>query len=130
MVPRQSTQGSVGFDLFSAEDVDLGSPQGVFTVSTGLVVEPPPGHFVKIEGRSGLSASGILAAGGVIDSDYRGEVKVILINVFRQAYMVRVGDRIAQAVCLPYCNPSVQETREVGFSASQRGAQGFGSTGR
>ena len=129
VVPRRATLGSVGYDLFAVEEVDMAAPLDVFVVSTGVVLEPPPGHFIKIEGRSGLSSKGIVVVAGVVDVDYRGELKIVLVNMLRESYTIKVGDRVAQALCLPYNCPAVREVGEPP-SATARGVQGFGSTGR
>ena len=99
-------------------------------VPTGLAVEVPHGFEAQIRPRSGLAAKQhitVLNTPGTVDADYRGEVKVLLINFGPQAVEIRHGDRIAQLVIAPVAHAEVVETAEL--SDTQRGAGGFGSTG-
>ena len=99
-------------------------------VGTGLALEIPPGHEVQVRPRSGLAfrlGLTVLNAPGTIDSDYRGEVSVILINHGREDVTIAHGDRIAQMVLSPVSRIEWRETEELGASA--RGTGGFGSTG-
>ncbi|MFN0106625.1 MAG: dUTP diphosphatase [Bryobacteraceae bacterium] len=118
-----------GMDLCSVADAKLepGVPQAV---PTGLSLELPPGYEAQIRPRSGLAfkhAISVPNSPGTIDPGYRGEVKVILINLGRQAYQVTKGDRIAQMVIAKY---EAVEIEEGDLSDSSRGAGGFGSSGR
>ena len=102
-LPRYETPGAAGLDLRADEDVAL-LPGERRLVATGLSLEIPPGHEGQVRPRSGLAAKhgiGILNAPGTIDSDYRGEVKVILINLGQEPVSIRRGDRIAQLVIAP-----------------------------
>ena len=99
-------------------------------VPTGFSLSIPKGYEVQIRPRSGLAAkSGItvLNTPGTIDSDYRGEVKIILINLSKDKFVIRNGDRIAQMVVCPVEQVSVEEVKEL--SGTDRGGGGFGSTG-
>jgi len=118
-----------GMDLRAVEDVLLepGVPQAV---PTGLAVEIPPGWEGQVRPRSGLALKHAISmpnAPGTIDPGYRGELKVILINLGREPYRVRAGDRIAQLVVAPY---AAVEWEEAELNESRRAAGGFGSSGR
>jgi dUTP pyrophosphatase len=125
--PAYSSPGAAGADLCAAEAVTLGAGEWA-SVGTGLSVEIPPGHVGLVWPRSGLAVRhGIDTLAGVIDSDYRGELRVVLLNHGRQPYAIAAGDRIAQLL--------VQRVERAEFvrsalGASERGAGGFGSTGR
>ena len=96
-------------------------------IGTGVQLEIPSGYYGKIEGRSGLALKGIHPLGGVIDSDYRGELKVILRNGQDVDYDIRKGTRIAQLCILPCTELEWKEVSTLSNTA--RGCQGFGSTG-
>ena len=127
-VPQYATPGSVGVDLQSAEEMQIW-PGYTRTVSTGLRVAIPEGFEMQIRSRSGLALEGIVVANapGTIDSDYRGEIKVILVNLSASIFNVHVGDRIAQGVFAPVVRAEF-EPRDV-LPATVRGEGGFGSTG-
>jgi len=131
-LPEYATAGSAGADLRSAEaeDVEL-LPGGRMAVATGLVVEIPDGYEAQVRPRSGLALHHgltVVNAPGTIDADYRGEVKVLLINLGAEPAVVRRGDRIAQLVVAPVTRAVFRDTAEL--AGSDRGADGFGSTGR
>jgi dUTP pyrophosphatase len=118
-----------GMDLFSVADALL-EPNVPQAVPTGLSIELPPGFEAQIRPRSGLAfkhAISVPNSPGTIDPGYRGEVKVILINLGKQAYQVSKGDRIAQMVIARY---EAVEIEEGDLSDTTRGAGGFGSSGR
>ncbi len=118
-----------GMDLHAVEDVTL-EPGVAQLVPTGLTLEVPPGYEAQVRPRSGLAlkhAITIPNAPGTIDPGYRGEVRVIMLNLGRDPYTVHAGDRIAQMVVARY--ESV-EWLEEGLADSARGAGGFGSSGR
>ncbi len=130
-LPSYATADSAGLDLRSAslEPVVI-SPGQRFLVPTGLVVEIPRGYEGQVRPRSGLALKhGITLANtpGTIDSDYRGELKVIMINLGEEHYMISYGDRIAQLIIAPVVQAQIVEVDEL--SDSDRGAGGFGSTG-
>lgn len=135
--PAKMTAGSAGFDLYSTESVEvpptrcLGDGRaevGRALVSTGLVVELPPGTVGRIAARSGLSAkSNIETGAGWIDSDYRGIVRVELKNFSAAPYKVKAGERIAQLVVLPVAEVDLKVVADV--QETGRGPGGFGSTG-
>lgn len=127
--PLRKTEGAAGFDLFyDGEDIDF-APGEQRILSTGVSLEIIGGYYGQIAPRSGLALEyGIIVLGGIIDSDYRGEVKVILKNTGKKPWMLRQGDRIAQLLILP-CYQG--DLTVVDFlSETDRGAGGFGSTGK
>jgi dUTP pyrophosphatase len=128
-LPSYATAGAAGMDVLSAEDVTLPAG-GRHAVATGFAVAIPPGFELQVRPRSGLALKhGITLANtpGTIDADYRGELKVILINLGDEAFDIARGDRIAQLVLAPVTLAQWQEVAELEDTA--RGAGGFGSTG-
>lgn len=128
-LPAYATSGAAGMDAVSAEDVTL-APGARHAVATGLSVAIPHGYEIQVRPRSGLALKhGITVPNtpGTIDSDYRGELKVILINHGTEAFVIRRGDRIAQLVLAPVTRAGWVEVAELDETA--RGAGGFGSTG-
>jgi len=131
-LPRPASPGAAGSDLRAAlaEPLVL-APGARAAVPTGLVLEVPPGCEAQVRPRSGLALDHgvtIANAPGTIDSDYRGEVAVLLVNLGSEPYTVRRGDRVAQLVVARVESVDWEESDEL--SASERGAGGFGSTGR
>jgi dUTP pyrophosphatase len=128
-LPTYATAGAAGMDVLSAEDVTL-APGARHAVATGLSVAIPPGYEIQVRPRSGLALKhGISVPNtpGTIDSDYRGELKVILINHGAEPFAIHRGDRIAQLVLAPVTIAAWDEVAEL--DATERGAGGFGSTG-
>jgi dUTP pyrophosphatase len=128
-LPDYATEGAAGMDVLAAEDVAL-APGERWPVATGLCVAIPPGYEIQVRPRSGLALRhGISVPNtpGTIDSDYRGELKVILINHGSEAYRVRRGDRIAQLVLSPVVRATWLKVDEL--DQTGRGEGGFGSTG-
>ena len=128
-LPDYATEGAAGMDVLAAEDVAL-APGERWPVATGLCVAIPPGYEIQVRPRSGLALRhGISVPNtpGTIDSDYRGELKVILINHGSEAYRVRRGDRIAQLVLSPVVRATWHKVDEP--DQTGRGEGGFGSTG-
>lgn len=128
-LPAYATAGAAGMDVVSAEDVTLPS-MGRHAVATGLALAIPVGYEVQVRPRSGLALKhGISLANtpGTIDSDYRGELKVILINLGAEPFEIRRGDRIAQLVVTPVQIGRMIEVADLDETA--RGIGGFGSTG-
>ena len=126
IVPTYGTEHAAAFDLYALEDVTAPSRA---IVKTGLAFEIPKGCAMFIKPRSGLAFNqGVEAFQGTIDSDYRGEVKVLLTTSdTEQDITVKKGDRIAQAIVIPVPKVSFEEVTEL--SNTLRGAQGFGHTG-
>jgi len=128
-LPAYATAGAAGMDVVAAEDVVL-APGARHAVATGFAMAIPPGYEVQVRPRSGLALKhGItcLNTPGTIDSDYRGEVKVILANLGDAAFTVARGDRIAQLVPAPVQHAELEEVGTLDETA--RGIGGFGSTG-
>ncbi|MCF6273583.1 MAG: dUTP diphosphatase [Rhodobacteraceae bacterium] len=132
-LPQYESDGAAGMDVRAA--LNGGSlsikPNGRVLVKTGFALEMPPGYEMQIRPRSGLALKHgvtMLNAPGTIDSDYRGEVGVILINLGDEDFIVRHGERIAQMLLAPVTRCVWVETEAL--SASRRGEAGFGSTGK
>ena len=128
-LPAYATRGAAGMDVLAAEDVTL-APGARHAVATGFAVAIPPGYEIQVRPRSGLALKhGISVPNtpGTIDSDYRGELKVILINHGAEAFAIARGDRIAQLVLAPVTQAAWDEVAQLDDTA--RGAGGFGSTG-
>jgi len=129
-LPAYATEGAAGMDVVSAEDVTL-APGSRGAIATGFAIAIPPGYEVQVRPRSGLALKhGItcLNTPGTIDSDYRGEVKVILANLGDAPFVIARGDRIAQLVPAPVQRAVLDEV--AALEDTLRGAGGFGSTGR
>lgn len=130
IIPTRGTPLSAGLDLYSAEDLVI--PPGAFrAVSSGLAIELPPEYEGQVRARSGTALRagiGIVNGIGTIDEDYRGEIKTILINHGREPFQIRIGDRIAQLIVASAPRIPVIEVQEL--TPSDRGTNGFGSTGR
>jgi dUTP pyrophosphatase len=129
--PDQAHDGDAGYDLHAAESVTIG-PGERASVGTGVAVAIPPGHAGLVVPRSGLAARhgiSVVNAPGLIDSGYRGELRVLLLNTDRaDAFTVDPGDRIAQLVIVSVATPQLEEVAEL--DETTRGVGGFGSTGR
>ena len=128
-LPAYATEHAAGLDVVSAEDLVL-APGERHAVATGLAIAIPHGYEVQVRPRSGLALKhGItcLNTPGTIDSDYRGEVKVILANLGSEPFEVRRGERIAQLVPAPVQRAAFREVDDL--DSTERGAGGFGSTG-
>ncbi len=128
-LPAYATAGAAGMDVVSAEAVTI-APGGRHAVATGLAMAIPPGFEIQVRPRSGLALKhGITVPNtpGTIDSDYRGELKVILINHGADAFAIQRGDRVAQLVLAPVTRASWLAVDEL--DETERGTGGFGSTG-
>jgi dUTP pyrophosphatase len=130
-LPQYTTEGSAGMDIYAdIEDEMIIKPGEIVMIPTGIAIELPPGYEAQIRPRSGLAINHgitLLNTPGTIDSDYRGEIKVILINLGKKEFKVKRGDRIAQMVVSKYAKVEWEETDEL--NATKRGAGGFGHTG-
>jgi dUTP pyrophosphatase len=129
-LPAYATDGAAGMDVVAAEDLVL-APGQRHAVATGFAIAIPPGFEVQVRPRSGLAFKhGItcLNTPGTIDEDYRGEVKVILTNLGAEDFAVKRGERIAQLVPARVQRASFREVDSL--EGTERGAGGFGSTGR
>jgi len=128
-IPAYQSEEAAGFDLHSIEDVVI-NPGERKLIGTGLAFEIEKGYEVQIRPRSGLAVKHgitVLNSPGTIDSDYRGEIKVLLINLGNEKFEIKKGDRIAQAVIAPVIQAEIIEVDSL--SDTKRGAGGFGSTG-
>ena len=130
-LPAYATDGAAGADLCAAVDAEMIIEPGArAAVPTGLVLEIPQGYEGQVRPRSGLAIKAgltIVNAPGTIDSDYRGELKVLLVNLGSEAVSIGRGDRIAQLLVAPVTRASFIETEDL--TSSERGEGGFGSTG-
>ena len=128
-LPCYATRGAAGMDVVSAEDVTI-APGARHPVATGLSVAIPYGYEIQVRPRSGLALKhGITVPNtpGTIDSDYRGELKVLMINHGSEDFAIARGDRVAQLVIAPVVQAAWAEVEEL--DATERGEGGFGSTG-
>lgn len=129
-LPEKKTVGASGFDLFAAVDtvIEPGTFQGV---PTGIALAMPKAIEAQVRPRSGLALTygiGILNSPGTIDSDYRGEIVVILFNFSKEPFAIKKGDRIAQLVFASVPKVNLKKTQRL--SPTKRGKGGFGHTGR
>jgi dUTP pyrophosphatase len=129
--PARAHDDDAGYDLHAAESVTL-APGERAGVGTGIAVEIPPGHAGFVVPRSGLALKhgiSVVNAPGIVDSGYRGELRVLLLNTDSdEPFEVRPGDRIAQLLIVPVAAPELLESNALGETL--RGTGGFGSTGR
>ncbi|CUU05574.1 deoxyuridine 5'-triphosphate nucleotidohydrolase [Candidatus Kryptobacter tengchongensis] len=130
-LPRYATEGSAGMDLYADLDDEITiKPGEIVLIPTGIAIELPPGYEAQIRPRSGLAINHgitLLNTPGTIDSDYRGEIKIILINLGKKNFTVKRGDRIAQMIISKYAKVEWEETTEL--NSTKRGSGGFGHTG-
>ena len=130
-LPKYETSGSSGMDLAANIDANINiDPGETAIIPTGLALSIPKGFEVQIRPRSGLAAKqkiSVLNTPGTIDADYRGEIKVILINLGQDSFKVEKGLRIAQMVVCPIVQAQLKEVDDL--SETDRGKGGFGSTG-
>jgi dUTP pyrophosphatase len=133
--PEYATEGSSGFDLRANLQTPIEMPSGgIQIIPTGLYFEIPQGLEIQVRPRSGLAAKNgvtVLNTPGTVDSDYRGEVKVILINHGKEVFTVNHGDRIAQAVIASVMGKNLIELNKISKISNDtvRASNGFGSTG-
>ena len=130
-LPRYETEFSAGLDLRAALEEELPvAPGERVVIPTGLKIEIPAGYEGQVRPRSGLAMKyglTVLNAPGTIDADYRGEVKVLLVNLGQNAHVLERGERVAQLVIAPVTRVVLEEVAEL--SETERGEGGFGSTG-
>jgi dUTP pyrophosphatase len=131
VLPQYESEGAAGMDLRAFLDSDvIIQPLCRAKISTGLKIELPAGYEAQVRPRSGLAIKSgltVLNSPGTIDSDYRGEIEIILINLSQEDVVIKDGQRIAQLVIAPVCRAGIEETSALEESA--RGGAGFGSTG-
>ena len=132
VMPRYMTATAAGLDLSAAIDAAIEvAPGARVAVGTGLALAIAPGFEGQVRPRSGLAINHgitVVNAPGTIDADYRGEVKILLVNLGREPFTIHAGDRIAQLVIAPVIQATLVETDDL--ASTERGAGGFGSTGR
>ena len=131
-IPTRGSEYAAGYDLYAdlKENVEIGAHETKL-IPTGIAVSIPDGYFGGVFARSGLSLKEMLRPGnctGVVDSDYRGEIGVILHNDSNETRYVKPNERIAQLVVIPYLSVEFEEFKELG--STSRGEGGFGSTGK
>ena len=126
-LPTQQTSGSVGFDISSVEDITI-KPKSKSSVSTGLIFNLPSSTYAEIKARSGLAKKhNVNVHNGIIDTDFRGVVHILVYNHSNKPFQIRSGDRIAQMIFSTIHTPTLHVTNSV--TNTQRGENGFGSTG-
>jgi dUTP pyrophosphatase len=125
-LPVYGHPGDAGLDLFSVVDRELG-PGELFAVPTGIRIAVPEGHAGLVWDKSGISLQGVHRLAGVIDAGYRGEVRVVLVNLGAAPFAVKKGMKIAQLLVQPVAAVSVVEAGDL--DGTPRGEGGFGSTG-
>jgi len=125
-LPYKKHKGDAGLDLYTIEDIEL-EPNEIKVVSTGIAIEIPRGYFGLIKDRSSLSMKGLHVLAGVIDENYRGEIKIVLCNLSKEPLRIDKYSRIAQLIIIPYLSVYPIEYDEL--DQTDRGANGFGSTG-
>ena len=131
-LPSYATKGSAGLDIYAALEKPMTIDRGsIEMVPTNISVEIPNGYEIQVRPRSGLAAKhgiGILNSPGTIDSDYRGEIKIIIINLGKEDFVIQPAERIAQLVLSKVYTAKFIETTEL--NNTSRGEGGFGHTGR
>lgn len=132
-MPTQGYEGDAAYDLYSPIDITV--PRGnTITIPTGIALDMPDnindnmGIYAQITDRSSMAKKGIHVHGGVIDSNYRGEISVIIQNHNGDDYHIKKGDRIAQMIFVPILRPNLTESEEL--TVSPRGNNRFGSSGK
>ena len=131
-LPVYKTSGSSGLDLvaYIKNKITI-NPSKVAIIPTGIAVAIPKNYEIQIRPRSGLAAKkgiSVLNTPGTIDSDYRGEIKIILINLSKKPFVVKSGDRVAQMILCPIAKGKLKEVKNL--PKTLRGKEGFGSTGK
>ena len=131
-LPTYKTSGSSGMDLmaFIKNKINI-NPGKIKMIPTGIAVAIPKNYEIQIRPRSGLAVKkgiSVLNTPGTIDSDYRGEIKIILINLSKKSYVVKSGDRVAQMILCPVAKGKLREVKNLPKTVRDKG--GFGSTGK
>jgi len=131
-LPVYKTSGSSGLDLIAyiKKKITI-NPSKIAIIPTGIAVAIPKNYEIQIRPRSGLAAKkgiSVLNTPGTIDSDYRGEIKIILINLSKRSFVVKSGDRVAQMIVCPIAIGKLKEVKNL--PKTLRGKRGFGSTGK
>ena len=124
--PSYAHTGDAGMDLYSCEKVLL-QPQDRKLVATGIAMAIPSGYVGLIWDKSGIARKGVKTMGGVIDASFRGEIKVIMLNLSKDVYTIEAGDKIAQMLIQEVKQKKIIEVKDL--EKTERGEGGFGSTG-
>lgn len=128
ILPTRGTKQSIGLDLYATTDFVL-RPLSRDLIPTGLAIQLPPNTYGQIAPRSSLALNyGIQTGAGIIDEDYRGEIKILLFNLSTKTYTGHKGDKIAQLIIYDIKYYPIQEVKEL--NETERGSKGFGSTGK
>lgn len=126
IIPKYAHEGDAGMDLFSTQEFIL-KPKHRAIIGTGISIELPKGYVSLVWDKSGVASKGIKTMGGVIDSGYRGEYKVVLINLSSENFEIKKGQKIAQVLIQKVESPEIEIVESL--EKSSRGSGGFGSTG-
>ena len=126
IIPKYAHEGDAGMDLFSIEKDFILKPKHRKVVGTGVSIELPKGYVSLIWDKSGIASNGIKTMGGVIEYTYRGEYKVVLVNLSNEDYKIKKGQKVAQLLIQPIETVETEEVKEL--SETPRGEGGFGST--
>jgi dUTP pyrophosphatase len=127
-LPVYQHPGDAGMDLFAAEEISLGAGE-VKAVPTGIKMSIPEGYVGLIWDKSGISLQGVQRLAGVVDAGYRGEVKVVMVNLSKGPYVFKRGQKVAQMLIQPVKAVEIVDVGEDDLDETARGAGGFGSTG-
>jgi dUTP pyrophosphatase len=125
IAPKRGSEGAAGYDLFSSEDIEVG-PHSQALIPTGIAIQMPDGVYGRIAPRSGLSLKHTITSAGVIDPDYRGEIKVIFFNLSEDPINILAGHRVAQLILEKF---TIADVFVTDLSSTERSDAGFGSTG-
>lgn len=130
IVPTRATDGSAGYDLYALEDAHI-DPMSQVVIDTGISIQIPKDCYVRVAPRSGLAfRHGLHVMAGVVDSDYRDSIKVILFNLGKTGVAIHKGNRIAQMILEKIYTPQWEEVTLSELTDTTRGTNGFGSTGQ
>lgn len=125
--PEYKSKEAAGCDFYALKDAVI-NPGETQKIPTGISMEVPFGFYIRIEDRSGLGLMGIHKVAGIIDSDYRGEILIVLHNTTKEVFKIEKHDRIAQGIVSPVSQVVFREVSEL--SSTERGERGFHSTGK
>lgn len=126
-LPMYDHADDAAFGIFSSENKTL-KPMETCLVATGISSEIPNSCFVSIRDRSSMAVKGLHVLAGVVDSGYRGEWKIVMINLSKAKYEIKIGDKIAQGILQDTAHPTIKLVKKL--NTTERGNKGFGSTGR
>lgn len=127
--PIRAYETDAGWDIYGSEDLDL-PPNSHTNISTGIAIEVQPGWSYDVRGRSGLNRVGVIAALGLCDARYTGEIRVVLSNLSGEHYAIKKGERVGQVKLNPVWDMPHQEVKKFNPKPGTRGANGWGSSGR